>query len=157
LEYPYTTVPQRGELADEYWRRKTEGYVARLGKAPDPGAPKDAKKNLLQRQLAEFRPAWEEVQAELKAEVKPARDSLAKAVKALEALEKGKDEAKTKDAKEAKEFWEREVQRLEGLAKSTTVKSQEKEWLREQAYATGGFAVMNKACASCHRIGNQVP
>ncbi|MFO0863622.1 MAG: c-type cytochrome [Gemmataceae bacterium] len=131
-------------------------------------ADKTAAKSKLEAFLAKAKEA-ETAESTAKKKVDDATAALAKAKddekKKLEgeladAKKKAAEAKTTVDSEQRnKDFWEREVARLETASKQYSVDSQQKAWADKDAYLTDAYRlVMNKQlCMQCHQIGNWVP
>ena len=166
LSYPHENIPARGELTNDYWRKKNAEYVALLQNTKD----KDGKK-LYDLRVESYKPIWEQIrkekEPELKTAIKKLDEQMAKAEETKKTTEK-----KAKEVKDAamKDVLDKEIDALKVVLASSVedkeraeqaltkldVGTQQKLWESEEAYATDAYRLLTsrELCTKCHQVGN---
>ncbi|MBI3409518.1 MAG: c-type cytochrome [Planctomycetes bacterium] len=181
LNFPYETITQHEDLAEDFWLRKNAEYVSRMkGTKAKDATGNDLPYSNFDRRVKELQPVWLQIQKDNEAKLADAKAKLAQLSARLDALKTDeekltkrlgdeKDEAKLAKLKEqAKDLeenrktqedmvapWQAEVDSLTKIVKASSPAEQQKTWEEKEAYLTDGYRLLanKQICMQCHQVG----
>src|SRR5262249_12898265 len=95
LSFPYETITQHEDLAEDFWLRKNTEYVSRMKatKAKD-AAGNDLPYSTYERRVKELQPVWRQIQKDNEAKLADAKARLAQLSSRLDSLKKEEESLK---------------------------------------------------------------